>query len=157
MASWRFIPSSLSSFIETPRPAIVAGYGLVGRTTAEGLARAGFDVTILEVNEETIDKQTALGRKAIHGDARKAEDLIKAGIEHAETLVLTMPDENDALEACKVAHGIRPEVFIVARTNFVSKGLAALQHGADHVVIEEIVTAEAMEKAVVGHLTKDGC
>lgn len=135
------------------RHAIVAGYGIVGRCTADGLERAGFDVTILEVNAATIATQTGLGKRALCGDARNAADLRAAGIEHAETLVLTMPDENEALAAAKVAHGIRPEVFIVARTNFVSKGLAALRDGADHVVIEELVTAEAMRDAVVKHLT----
>lgn len=135
------------------RHAIVAGFGVVGRCTAEGLSNAGFVVTLLEINAKTIEKQTTLGRRAVLGDARNADDLKKAGIETAETLVLTMPNEDDALEACKVAHGIRPEVFIVARTNFVSKGLAALQHGADHVIIEELVTADAMKQAVVSKLT----
>jgi CPA2 family monovalent cation:H+ antiporter-2 len=132
---------------------IVAGYGIVGRCTAEGLEREGFAVTILEINEATIKKQTALGRRAIHGDARNADDLRNAGIDTAETLVLTIPDENDAIEACRVAHGLHPKVFIVARTNFVSKGLTALRHGADHVVIEEVVTAEAMRDVVVKKLT----
>ncbi|MBB6429603.1 NAD-binding protein [Algisphaera agarilytica] len=138
-----------------PRTAIVVGFGPVGRLVAEGLADAGFEVTILETNPKTVEQQRSLGRRVLLGDARLADDLIAAGIETADTMVLTMPNEEDALTACRVAHGIRPEVFISARTNFVSKGMLAMQNGADHVVVEELVTAEAMRKAIVDHWMPD--
>ncbi|MEM7624990.1 MAG: NAD(P)-binding protein [Planctomycetota bacterium] len=133
------------------RSAIVVGFGPVGRLVAEGLADAGFEVTILEANLKTVEEQKLLGRKMILGNACVADDLIAAGLETADTLVLTMPNEDDALVACQTAHAIRPEVFISARTNFVSKGMLAMQNGADHVVVEELVTAEAMRDAVVRH------
>lgn len=137
------------------RHAIVVGFGPVGRVTAEGLVEAGFSITVVDRNPTTIERQRKLGREAFHGDARDPELLRQAGIERCETLVLTMPDADEALEACKVAHAIRPEVFIVARANFVSEGIQALQHGADHVIIEEIATAHEMRDAVVDHLVED--
>ncbi|MEM1447135.1 MAG: NAD(P)-binding protein [Planctomycetota bacterium] len=140
---------------DTPRTAIVVGFGPVGRLVAEGLADAGFAVTVLETNPKTVEQQRKLGRNILLGNACVADDLIAAGIETAETLVLTMPREEDALTACRVAHGIRPEVFVSARTNFVSKGMLAMQNGADHVVVEEIVTAEAMRAAVEAHWMPD--
>ncbi|MEM1444992.1 MAG: NAD(P)-binding protein [Planctomycetota bacterium] len=137
------------------RHAIIVGYGPVGRVTAEGLLAAGFTLTLIDRNPDTIERQRKLGRDALHGDARDAELLKRAGIHRAETLVLTMPDADEALEACKVAHAIRPEVFIVARANFVSEGILALQHGADHVIIEEVATAHEMRDAVVNHLVQN--
>lgn len=137
------------------RQAIVAGFGPVGRLVAEGLADAGFDITILETNPDTVERQQRLGHRIIHGDACLEEDLIKAGLLSADTLVLTMPNEDDALRACLTAHRLRPEVFISARTNFVSKGMLAMQNGANHVVVEELVTAEAMRKAIVEHHMPD--
>ena len=137
------------------RRAIVVGFGPVGRLVAEGLAGAGFEVTILETNPRTVEQQSRLGRHILHGNACVSEDLIAAGIETADTMVLTMPNEEDALTACRVAHSIRPEVFVSARTNFVSKGMLAMQNGADHVVVEELVTAEAMRKAIVDHWMPD--
>ena len=130
--------------------AIVAGFGPVGRLVVDGLASAGFAVSILELNAETVKRQSALGRTIRLGDARRADDLLAAGLENASTLILTMPGEDDALEACRVANAIRPDVFITARTNFLSKGLLARAGGADHVVVEELVTAEAMRDAVLG-------
>lgn len=138
-----------------PRNAIVVGFGPVGRLVAEGLADAGCEVTILEANPETVEKQSKLGRKIVLGDACNAQDLRKAGLETAHTLVLTMPNEDVALRACETARAVQPDVFISARTNFMSKGLMAMKSGADHVVVEELVTAEEMRRAVVYQLTGD--
>ncbi|MEM1107584.1 MAG: NAD(P)-binding protein [Planctomycetota bacterium] len=139
----------------SPRTAIVVGFGPVGRLVAEGLADAGFEVTVLEANLKTVEEQKLLGRRILFGNACVADDLIAAGIETAETLVLTIPSEEDALTACRVANSIRPEVFISARTNFVSRGMLAMQQGADHVVVEELVTAEAMRQAIIAHWMPD--
>lgn len=137
-----------------PPRAIIAGYGVVGRCAAEALQDAGFVVTLLEINPATIDTQTALGNRAVLGSATDAEDLRAAGIADATALILTIPEEQDAIEACRVARGLNPRVFIVARTNFYSKGLAALRHGADDVVVQEVVTAEAMRDLVANKLYK---
>ncbi|MEM6458236.1 MAG: NAD(P)-binding protein [Planctomycetota bacterium] len=138
------------------RRAIVAGFGPVGRLVCEGLADAGFEVTVIETNPQTVETQRRLGRRILAGDACDPAVLHEAGIASADTLVLTMPGEDDALRACRAAHAIRPEVFISARTNYLSKGMLAAKAGADHVVVEELVTAEAMRDAVVGHLCDDG-
>ncbi|MEO1236342.1 MAG: NAD(P)-binding protein [Planctomycetota bacterium] len=135
------------------KSAIVVGFGPVGRLVAEGLADVGFEVTIMEANLKTVEEQKLLGRKILLGNACEKDDLLAAGLEAADALVLTMPSEDDALRACRAAHAIKPEVFISARTNFVSKGLLAMQNGADHVVVEELVTAEAMRKAVSEQLS----
>jgi CPA2 family monovalent cation:H+ antiporter-2 len=137
---------------DTPRLALVAGYGPVGRIVAEGLEAAGFRVVVMELNPATVARQSDLGREILHADARLDADLRRAGLLDADTLVLTMPNEADALAACRAAHAIKPQVFISARTNFVSQGMLALQQGADHVVIEELVTAQAMRDAVLGHV-----
>jgi len=131
---------------------IVAGYGPVGRFVTEKLEQAGADVTIIETNEKTVEGQQKLGKRVILGDATEESVLRAAGIEKADALVLAMPDEDIALRACKVARECSPKIFIAARTNFLSKGLMAAQAGADHVTIEEVVTAEAMQRAVVERL-----
>ena len=131
------------------RRAIVAGYGPVGRTVAEQLERDGVDVTIIETNESTIQRQAALQKHVVHGDVCDAAVLRAAGIDRAAALVLAIPDEKQAVEACRVARELNPRIYIAARTNFVSQGMLATEAGADHVVIEEVVTANAMEHAVM--------
>ncbi len=132
--------------------AIIAGYGPVGRTAAEKLADSGFDIVIVDKNPQTVGKQAALARKVVQGSCCDEQALREAGIERAAALILAVPDEQEAIEACKLARMLNRRIFIAARTNFLSRGIMASQVGADAVVVEEVVTAEAMRQAVVEHL-----
>ncbi len=134
------------------RHVIVAGYGPVGRLCAKQLEASGLNVTIIELNEDTIARQLRLNKDIIYGCATDAETLRIAGIERAEALIITVPDEDEALQACRVARSLNKTLFIAARTNFFSKGLLCQAAGADQVIVEEVVTAEAMRKAVVERL-----
>lgn len=134
------------------RRIIVAGYGPVGRTVAEQLEEAGAQVTIIDANVSTIERQQALDKHVVHGDVRDPEVLRAAGIDSADALILAIPDEREAVAACGVARKLNPHIYLAARTNFVSQGLLAREAGADHVVIEEIATAEAMQRAVMQQL-----
>lgn len=136
----------------SPRRAIVAGFGPVGRVVANGLERAGFDVTIIEMNPRTADRQIEMGRAVVLGDVADARTQQEAGINDAVALILTIPDEAKVLEACRVARGLSPDIFIAARTKHLSKGMLATQAGADHATIEEVVTAEAMQQATLRSL-----
>ncbi|WP_236254477.1 NAD-binding protein [Mucisphaera calidilacus] len=129
--------------------AIVAGYGPVGRLVAERLEASGFEVVIVELNLDTIERQLDLDRRIVYGCATDPDTLRIAGIEAAQALALTIPDEKEVVRACRVARSLNPGIRITARTNFVSQGLQAKQAGADAVIIEEIVTAEAMRDAVL--------
>lgn len=135
-----------------PRRIIVAGYGPVGRVVADQLEAEGVAVTIIELNAATVDRQATLGKHIVYGDVTDPETLERAGIHDADALILAIPNEDDALRACTLARQLAPHIFIAARTNFVSKGLLARQAGADYVVVEEVVTAQAMQRAVMEHL-----
>ncbi len=132
--------------------AIVAGYGVVGRMVALELERSGLAVTIIELNLDTIEKQLGLDKKVVYGDVLDPNTLRQAGIEKADVFVLAVPNEEDAVKACGVARELNPDIFIAARTNFVSKGMLCTQAGADCVIVEEIVTAQAMQQAIIERL-----
>jgi Trk K+ transport system NAD-binding subunit len=136
--------------------AIVVGFGVVGRMVAIELERQGLAVTIIEMNLSTIEKQLDLDKKIIYGDVRDPDTLTRAGISHADVLILAVPNEEDAVKACRTARGLNPDIFIAARTNFVSKGMLCTQAGADCVIVEEIVTAQAMQQAVTDRLNGNG-
>ena len=129
--------------------AIVAGFGPVGRAVADSLSRGGVDVTVVELNARTVQKQADLGRKVVYGDASNVQVLESAGLERADAVILTMPDEEAMLRACRVVRSIRPDIFVAARANALSRALQAMQLGADHAVVEEMVTAEAMASQVL--------
>ncbi len=116
------------------------------------LERSGLTVTIIELNLNTIEKQLGLDKKVVYGDVLDPNTLRKAGIDKADVLVLAVPGEEDAVNACRVARELNPDIFIAARTNFVSKGMLCTQAGADCVIVEEIVTAQAMQQAITQKL-----
>ncbi len=130
------------------RSVIVAGFGLVGRVVADNLTLNGAQVTIVEMNPATVKTQTRLGRNIVFGDVSDPQVLESAGVHDADALILTIPDEERVLRACHVARQANHSIFIVARTSYVSKGMLATNLGANEVVIEELATAEAMERMI---------
>lgn len=135
--------------------AIVAGFGVVGRMVALELERQGLTVTVVDLNKKTVEKQQNLARSVIHGDVQDPDTLARAGIDKADVLVLAVPNEKDAVDACRVARQLNPHIYIAARTNFVSQGMLCTQAGADCVIVEEIVTAQAMQQAITEKLKRD--
>src|SRR5690606_36587250 len=130
------------------------GFGPVGRAIAEKLEEMDIRIVVIETNQATIDRQRQLARRMVHGDVTDREVLIEADVRDADALILTIPDEGAAVRACELARALSPNIYIAARTNFLRKGLLATQAGADEVIVEEVVTAEAMERAVLRYLLK---
>lgn len=126
---------------------IVAGFGLAGRWIADIFDRHKIDYVIVETNPTTVEAQRKLGRTVIEGNIADEETLRKAGIEEASILALTVPDEHAVLEATRLARGIKPGLYIVARTLYSSSGMQATQLGADEVVkAEQVVARQFYEK-----------
>lgn len=120
---------------------IIVGFGLAGRCVADLLDSAKLSYTVVERNHTTVETQSALGRKIVEGDATEAETLIAAGLHTATIVALTIPDEDAVLKATVLARRLRPDVYIIARTNYSSKGMQALQLGADEVIKAEQAVA----------------
>jgi len=143
---------------ERPATAIVAGFGPVGRAVADELEKQHVRITVIDLNPRTVERQHGLGRSVVYGDASNPEVLDRAGIRKVGALILTMPDEEAVLRACRLARTVRPDIFVAARLNSLSKAIQAMQFGADHTVVEEMATAEAMASQVLLKLRqrKDG-
>lgn len=131
---------------------IVAGYGPVGRAVVEMLRAWSMRVTVIDANPRTIETQGSGEGKWVCGDVADEAVLESANISVADALILTIPDEAASLAACELARRLKPDLFIAVRTNHLSTGMLAKQVGADHVTVEEIVTAAAMRDAVIQKL-----
>lgn len=148
-------PATTSEIPRSLKRVIVAGFGPVGRCVTEQLRGEGVHITLIDTNPATIATQAKLGLSTVLGDVTDPAVLKAAGIESADALILAVPNEDVVVRACTQARKLSRKVFIAARTNFVSLGLLATKAGADHVTVEEIVTAEAMRNAVVHHFFED--
>jgi voltage-gated potassium channel Kch len=121
--------------------AIVVGFGLAGRYVADLLDSLQMSYTIVERNAVTVETQQALGRRVIQGEAADEETLVRAGIAEATILALTIPDEEAVLKSTALARRLQPNIYIIARTNYSSKGMQASQLGADEVIKAEQAVA----------------
>lgn len=137
-----------------PLHAVVAGFGPVGRAVADRLEEKGIAVTIVELNPKTVARQSSLGRRVVYGDAANPQVMESAGVGSTDAVVLTIPDEEAMLRACRVIRALNQGVFLAVRANVLSRALTARQFGADETVVEEMVTAEAMAQRVVDHLQR---
>lgn len=130
---------------ETSRKSVViAGFGPVGRVVADKLEKAGYHITIVEINPETVRKQSSIGRRVIYGDITNEEVLHSAGVSSADAVLLTMPDDEAVLRATRTIREQNQSAFIAARTHYLSGAFLAKEVGANAVTVEELATADAM-------------
>lgn len=133
---------------ERKRRVVLAGYGLVGRFVAEQLDKMGIGYTIVELNPQTVQRQTNFKKDIIYGDISNPEVLENAGVRTADAVIITIPDDDAVIRACESVRRISPDVFIAVRNNFLSQAMLASQAGANHVTVEEMATAQAMAVAI---------
>jgi len=136
------------------RPVIIAGFGVVGRNLAEHFAAAGIPYVVIELNPETVVRQQKLGRSFIFGDIANPDVLESAGVRGAAAVIITIPDDESVLRACRTIREMSSSVFIAARTTYLSRAIAATEMGADYVCVEEVVTAQDMAKQVMERLAR---
>jgi CPA2 family monovalent cation:H+ antiporter-2 len=142
----------VDGMFDSARHVIVAGYGPVGRALVDRLDKIGVTTTIVELNPRTVAKQSLVGRKIVYGDISNPEVLEQAGLARAQAVCLTIPDDDAVMRACAAIREQSASVFIAARTSYLSQGIRARQLGADHVTVEEVAAAYAMEREVVAKL-----
>lgn len=130
------------------RHVVIAGFGPVGRHLAARLSLQQISYTVIELNPNTVKRQSQLGKSIVYGDVTTPEVLESAGMRRADAFVLTIPDDDASHRAIAIARQLAPGVFIACRTSYLSGAFRAYEAGADHAVVEEVVTADAMEKQI---------
>lgn len=134
---------------------IIAGFGLAGRWVADIFERHHIPYVIVEKNIHTVETQHHLGKEIVEGDVGDEQTLRRAGIEDASILALTIPDEEAVLRATQTARRLKPDIYIVARTNYTSQGMRASQLGADDVVKAEQAVARQFYEMLMDKLKAD--
>lgn len=110
----------------TAGPVIIAGHGVVG-TTAEGILRKADQETTV------IDTEPDEGADVV-GDATKMTTFDEAGIGDAETVILALPDDDDATLATLVARQADDDVEIIVAANDSDSASELYRAGADYVL-----------------------
>ena len=126
-----------------PRPpsVVIVGFGLPGRFVAEVLDARKIPYTVVELNPSAAKSIAATRKPVLCGDARDPEVLRQAGIEGAQVLAVTLPDERIVLEVLQIARKLNPKIRMMARCNYTSTGIKAERAGACAVIVEEQIVA----------------
>jgi voltage-gated potassium channel len=96
---------------------IICGMGKVGYRTALELRKFGRDVVGIERDPEArfVESAQSLGIPLILADARRSENLRKAGVERADAIIPATDDELTNLDIALDAREINPGIKVVLR------------------------------------------
>lgn len=105
--------------------------------TAITLSTVGF-------SERSAEARRMMRRERIlhvRGDATEEEMLLQAGLMRCDALVAALPHDADSLYVTLTAHGLRPDMTIIARAEQPRTGAKLVRAGATKVVCPQVVGA----------------
>jgi CPA2 family monovalent cation:H+ antiporter-2 len=120
---------------------IIIGYGINGQNLARVLRSTHIHHTIIEMNPSLVEAARETGAEVVVGDAERRFILEHAGISHAHALVVAINDAQSTQRVVSVARTLRSDLFILARTRYVTELDALYQLGADRVIPEDFETS----------------
>jgi CPA2 family monovalent cation:H+ antiporter-2 len=129
---------------------VLVGYGRMGATVSEALARAGAPTIVIEEQERVVADLRKRGGLAIGGDASRLDVLERAGIRRARLLVVTAPEPVRARRIVEVARSANPTITIAIRTHsateqtFLENLLASANNSTGRAVYTEREAALAL-------------
>lgn len=118
---------------------IVCGYGRIGQQIATGYTQNKVDYVVIEQEPSRLETLREADIPHVEGDAADDDVLKRAGIDRAAALIAVTP--TDAINTFIVlsAHGLRPDLYIVARADTLQNEAKLLRAGASKVVSPHIL------------------
>jgi len=129
---------------------IICGYGRNGQQAAKTLRAHKIGFVIIEKNEETMrhHKQNDPSLVYIAGDATEDIFLLKAGIEKASAVLVSLPEDADNVFIVLSARSLNPNVQIVSRASHQTATAKLYKAGANNVVMPDMIGGTHMATLV---------
>jgi voltage-gated potassium channel len=129
---------------------IICGYGRNGQQAAKTLKAHKISYVIIEKNEETMrhHKQDDPSLVYIAGDATEDELLTKAGVERAQAVLVSLPEDANNVFIVLSARSLNPNVHIISRASHMSATAKLYKAGADNVVMPDMIGGTHMATLV---------
>ncbi len=112
---------------------IVCGYGRIGRTLSNQIKEHGFQVVVIEKNEELLPLLERDKTLYVHGDASNESILLKAGIEYANSLIAVLATDTDNVFLVLTVRQLNPGIYIMARAGSDTVRSKLIAAGANRV------------------------
>lgn len=120
---------------------IIAGFGDVGREVARHFDDKGITYTVIDRKQYHVQNQ-------VIGDSSDKECLVKAGVETASTIVITLNDDARNMLTILLARSLNPHINIIARANINSSVGKMYRAGADYVMSLSAVAGQILARIV---------
>jgi len=121
--------AAFEASVDKPASAVILGGGRVGRAAAAALSQRGVDYRIVE-KEDTRSLDPA---KTIVGDAADMDALNPAGIQTADSVLVTTHDDAVNIYLTLYCRRLRPDVLILSRSTLERNATTLHRMGADYV------------------------
>lgn len=112
---------------------IVCGYGRIGRTLCDQIKEHGFQVVVVEKNEELLPLLEKDKTLYVHGDASNESILMKAGIGYAKSLIAALATDTDNVFLVLTVRQLNPDIYIMARAGSDTVRSKLIAAGANRV------------------------
>lgn len=129
---------------------IVCGYGRIGKVICKILEENNRSFVVIEKNPHKIQAIADCGHLVLEGEASDDRILKEAGIEKAKGLIAVVSSDADTVYITLSARGIRPDVFIMARSSGEEGAETKLiRAGANKVLSPYFIGATRMAQQLV--------
>ena len=128
---------SFTDLASLKRHVIVCGYGRVGHEVSRALSRRGFPFVTIDFNHAKVEEAREEGYPMIQGDATSPPALVRAGIDSARLLVVTLPDLPSVEQVIRIGKSLNPRIRVLARTHEARFIHSLREAGADEVIQPE--------------------
>ena len=123
---------------------IICGFGRIGRIICQELYEDNIDFVVIEQNASAIEDIVAEKYLFLEMDATSEEALMAAGILKAKGLVTAVNSDANNVFITLTAKGLRPDIFVLARSSEEKNEAKLKKAGATKVVSPYMIGARRM-------------
>jgi voltage-gated potassium channel len=119
------------------RHVVVIGYGTKGRSAADTLVQNGWptgDIVVVDPSPSALEDAHEDGFAVVTGDATRRDVLRRAGVAHADQVIITTDRDDATILATLTVRQLNPDAYIVAAAREHDNVPLVSQSGADSVV-----------------------
>lgn len=127
---------------------IVCGYGRNGSRAVNELKETKEKCVVIDSDENISDEELHLADAVVRGDASDEQILLKAGIERAKAIILTLPNDADNVFITLSAREINKNIQVISRASQEIAQKKLRKAGADMVVMPDSLGGKHMAQLI---------
>lgn len=135
-----------------PAHVVVCGFGRVGSVVGEALETFRVPYAVIELDPDIARGLRARGIHCLFGDAVHRQLLLRAGVDRAALVVVTLPEIDRARLAVQRVRGLNPDVPILARAHGRAEAERLRGVGATEVIQPELEASATLVRHALKHL-----